>query len=176
MLCDELKRLKIVKSVCCETVRQVLKKQTASLGGRTFFCIAEADRPRFVARMEAVLDVYQATYDDRRPLICMDEASRQVLADVTPPLPMKPGVPRRIDDKYERHEVRSLLLSTTRSRAGAVSDVAKAARGSTGPTKYGSSWKRITRMPSWSRSSATISTRMTRRVCTLRSTPRRRIV
>ena len=60
--------------------------------------------------MEELLDVYQATYDDRRPLICMDEASRQVLADVTPPLPMKPGAPRRIDDKYERHEVRSLLL------------------------------------------------------------------
>ena len=60
--------------------------------------------------MEEVLDVYQATYDEKRPLICMDEASRQVLEDVTPPLPMKPGKPLRIDDKYERHEVRSLLL------------------------------------------------------------------
>lgn len=60
--------------------------------------------------MEEVLDVYQATYDEKCPLICMDEASRQVLEDVTPPLPMKPGKPLRIDDKYERHEVRSLLL------------------------------------------------------------------
>lgn len=40
----------------------------------------------------------------------MDEASRQVLADLTPPLPMKPGTPRRVDDKYEREEVRSLLM------------------------------------------------------------------
>jgi hypothetical protein len=40
----------------------------------------------------------------------MDEASRQVLEDVTPPLPMRPGAPLRVDDKYERHEVRSLLL------------------------------------------------------------------
>jgi len=40
----------------------------------------------------------------------MDEASRQVLDDVMPPLPMKPGAPRRIDDKYERLEVRSLLM------------------------------------------------------------------
>jgi hypothetical protein len=40
----------------------------------------------------------------------MDEASRQVLADVTSPLPMKPGAPRRVDDKYERVEVRSHLL------------------------------------------------------------------
>jgi hypothetical protein len=60
--------------------------------------------------MEAVLDVYQEDYDEKHPLICMDEASRQVLEDVTPSLPPKPGTPRRIDDKYERHEVRSLLL------------------------------------------------------------------
>jgi hypothetical protein len=60
--------------------------------------------------MEEILDVYQESYDDRRPWICMDEASRQVLDDVTPPLPMKAGAPRRIDDKYERVEVRSLLM------------------------------------------------------------------
>lgn len=34
MLCDELQRLKIVKSVCCETVRQVLKKTNCDLGRR----------------------------------------------------------------------------------------------------------------------------------------------
>ena len=60
--------------------------------------------------MEEVLDIYQETFDDERPLICMDEASRQVLADVTPPLSMKPGAPKRIDDKYERLEVRALLM------------------------------------------------------------------
>ena len=32
MLCDELKRLQIVKSVCCETVRQALKKTNCNLG------------------------------------------------------------------------------------------------------------------------------------------------
>ena len=60
--------------------------------------------------MEAILDVYQETFDDRHPLICMDEASRQILSDVSEPLPMKPGSPRRVDDKYERGGVRSLLL------------------------------------------------------------------
>jgi hypothetical protein len=60
--------------------------------------------------MEEVLDVYQETYDEKHPLICMDEAARQVLADKTPPLPMKPGKPKRIDDKYEREGVRSLLM------------------------------------------------------------------
>jgi hypothetical protein len=60
--------------------------------------------------MEAVLDVYQEAYDARHPLICMDEASRQVLADVSAPLPPKPGAPRRVDDKYERRDVRALLM------------------------------------------------------------------
>lgn len=60
--------------------------------------------------MEEVLDVYQETYHKKHPLICMDEASRQILSDVTPPLPMKPGAPKRVDDKYERGDVRALLM------------------------------------------------------------------
>jgi len=60
--------------------------------------------------MEEVLDVYQQPYDTRHPLICMDEASRQILSDLVEPLPMKPGTLKRIDDKYDRHGVRALLL------------------------------------------------------------------
>jgi DDE superfamily endonuclease len=60
--------------------------------------------------MEEVLDVYQQSYDSRHPLICMDEASRQLLSDLNEPLPPKPGTLQRIDDKYERHGVRSLLM------------------------------------------------------------------
>jgi len=60
--------------------------------------------------MEAVLDVYKEDYDPRHPLICMDEASRQILSDKNTPLPMKPGTPKRVDDKYERHGVRALLM------------------------------------------------------------------
>ncbi len=66
--------------------------------------------------MEELLDVYQQPYDAEHPLICMDEASRQILSDLNEPLPMKPGTPKRpgtakrIDDKYERDGVRSLLM------------------------------------------------------------------
>jgi len=60
--------------------------------------------------MEEVLDVYEETYDATHPLICMDEASRQLLSDVSAPLPMKPGCPKRVDDKYERRGVRSLMM------------------------------------------------------------------
>lgn len=60
--------------------------------------------------MEFVLDVYQGQYDERHILIGMDEASRQLLADIMEPLPMKPSTPRRVDDKYDRHGVRSLFM------------------------------------------------------------------
>jgi len=33
----------------------------------------------------------------------MDEAARQLLSDAFDPLPLKPGRPKRVDDKYERH-------------------------------------------------------------------------
>jgi hypothetical protein len=60
--------------------------------------------------MERVLDVYHETYDQTHPLICMDEASKQVLSDVDPALPLSPGVPRREDHHYERKDVRALFL------------------------------------------------------------------
>jgi hypothetical protein len=60
--------------------------------------------------MEEVLDVYQESFDETHPLIGMDEASRQILSDKTEPLPMKPGSPRRVDDKYERGGVRALFM------------------------------------------------------------------
>ena len=66
--------------------------------------------------METVLDVYQQEYDEKHVLICMDEASRQILADLSEPLPArpkrgdKPGTWKRVDDKYVRQGIRSLLL------------------------------------------------------------------
>jgi hypothetical protein len=79
------------------------------------FCIAAADRARFVARMETVLDVYQEPFDAKHPLICMDEASRQILSDLFEPLTAKPattkpGTAKRVDDKHDRHGVRALMM------------------------------------------------------------------
>jgi hypothetical protein len=60
--------------------------------------------------MEEVLDVYQEDYDHTHPLICMDEASRQILCNYVEPLPMRPGRAKRQDDKYVRHGVRALMM------------------------------------------------------------------
>lgn len=60
--------------------------------------------------MERLLDVYCEEFDDRHPLICMDEASKQIVSDVDRALPMSPGQPRREDHHYERQGVRALFM------------------------------------------------------------------
>lgn len=60
--------------------------------------------------MEDVLDVYTAEYDDEHPLICMDEASKQLLESEVESLPLAPGQPVREDYHYQRQGVQSLFL------------------------------------------------------------------
>jgi transposase len=60
--------------------------------------------------MEDVLDQYATPDDPRCPLVCMDEAAPQVLADAVEPLPAAPGQPRREDYHYQRLGTRSLFL------------------------------------------------------------------
>jgi hypothetical protein len=43
--------------------------------------------------MEDVLEVYTRPYDPRRPQVCLDETSRQLLGEVNPPRPVAPGRP-----------------------------------------------------------------------------------
>lgn len=60
--------------------------------------------------MEDVLEVYKRPYDPKRPLVNVDEASKQLVADVTPPLPMRPGQPERMDYEYERRGTANLFM------------------------------------------------------------------
>ena len=53
--------------------------------------------------MEDVRDVYPRPYDPARPLVCLDEPSRQVLAEPRDALPVAPGPPARHDPEYARN-------------------------------------------------------------------------
>lgn len=61
--------------------------------------------------MEDVLDVYQGTYDEQHPLVCMDESPRQLLADVQEALPVAAAQPRREDYEYQREGTCNLFLA-----------------------------------------------------------------
>ena len=62
--------------------------------------------------MEDVLGVSTRPYDPRRPQVCLDETSRQLLGEVTPSLPPAPGRPAREDYEYVRQGVCNLFLVT----------------------------------------------------------------
>lgn len=61
--------------------------------------------------MELVLDVYQRPYDPSHPVVCMDEASKQLIDDVRAPLPVKPGWVAKEDSHYERHGTCNLFIA-----------------------------------------------------------------
>ena len=56
----------------------------------------------FVAAMEDVLDVYTRPRDPARPLVCLDETSKQLVGETRTPEPMQPGQPARHDYEYKR--------------------------------------------------------------------------
>jgi hypothetical protein len=61
--------------------------------------------------MEDVLAVYMRPRDPDCPLVCLDETSKQLLAEMRLPIPMKPGRPARCDYEYERNGTANLLLA-----------------------------------------------------------------
>ncbi len=77
---------------------------------REQWCIPPEADADFVWRMEDVLDVYTRPYDPRRPQVCLDETSRQLLAETREPLPLEPGQPARHDPEYVREGVVNLFL------------------------------------------------------------------
>jgi hypothetical protein len=64
----------------------------------------------FVAAMEDVLAVYTRPRDPDRPLVCLDETSKQLLAETRVPIQMKPGRPARYDYEYERNGTANLFM------------------------------------------------------------------
>jgi hypothetical protein len=64
----------------------------------------------FVAAMEDVLEVYAQPYDPKRPQVCFDEGGKQLIGEVRPPLPVRPGSPRREDYEYERNGTANLFM------------------------------------------------------------------
>jgi len=64
----------------------------------------------FVAAMEDVLAVYTRPRDPDYPLVCLDETSKQFLAETRLPIPMKRGRPARCDYEYERNGTANIFM------------------------------------------------------------------
>lgn len=60
--------------------------------------------------MEDILEVYKLPYDAKRPLVCLDESSKQHVKETRIPLLMESGKPERFDTEYERNGVSHLFM------------------------------------------------------------------
>ncbi len=64
----------------------------------------------FVCAMEDVLEVYQRPYDSRRPVVCLDEAMKQLVKETRKNIPAALGRPERTDYEYERNGTANLFM------------------------------------------------------------------
>jgi hypothetical protein len=60
--------------------------------------------------MEQVLETYKKQYDPSKPLVCMDETSKQLVRETHQPIAPEAGQPLRYDYEYERNGVANLFM------------------------------------------------------------------
>ena len=75
------------------------------------WCLSEGPSADFVAAMEDVLEVYHRPYDADRPVVCMDECSKQLIGEVREPLLPKPGHVAKQDSEYERRGTANVFMA-----------------------------------------------------------------
>ena len=110
LLADKLVELDIVDTISDEKVRRTLKKTSTSPGIRNSGASRRQATPNSFARMEDVLAVYHRPSDAKRPLVCLDEASKQLISETRTPLPPEPGRPERFDYEYVRNGTANLFM------------------------------------------------------------------
>src|SRR6184192_1598999 len=86
------------------------QKNTLQPHRRQHWVIPPKANSAFVAAMEDVLAVYTRPRDGDCPLVCLDETSKQLIAETRVPIPMKAGRPARFDYEYERNGTANLFM------------------------------------------------------------------
>ncbi len=61
--------------------------------------------------MEDVLDIYKKPYDEKKPVICVDESNKQLIKETRASIPAEPGKPERFDTEYERNGTSNIFLA-----------------------------------------------------------------
>jgi len=75
-----------------------------------YWVIPPEANSEFVASMEEVLETYEQPYDQRFPVVCMDEQPVQLLKERRVPIPATKEYPRRVDYEYERAGTASIFM------------------------------------------------------------------
>ena len=60
--------------------------------------------------MEDVLEVYHRPYNEKFPMVCLDETNRQLIGQTRKSIEAKPGRNKRVDYEYRRNGVVNLFM------------------------------------------------------------------
>ena len=60
--------------------------------------------------MEDVLEVYKRPYAPKRPVVCLDETSKQLIGETRTPVPAAPGQVAHYDCEYVRNGVANIFM------------------------------------------------------------------
>ncbi|MGB8640624.1 MAG: IS630 family transposase [Pseudolabrys sp.] len=110
LLEEKVVELRIVERASDNTIARTLKKTFLKPHLKQQWIIAPDASAAFVANMEDVLEVYQRPRDRERPVVCLDETSKQMIAETREPIPAKPGRKVRHDYEYARNGVANLFM------------------------------------------------------------------
>jgi hypothetical protein len=88
------------------------------------WCIQRID-PEYRKRMYDVLDLYEENYDPKRPVICLDEKAKQIIADKIMPIPMTPGCSEMYDYEYIRNGTANIFVAVDFKAGKRVTKVTK---------------------------------------------------
>ena len=109
LLADEMVVLGLVDSISTETVRQALKKTTFSPGSSDMVHSAQGQRRVRLADGRRDPDL-PAAVRSAYPVVCFDEACKQLFGEVRPRQPARSGSPAIVDYEYERKGVCCQLM------------------------------------------------------------------
>ncbi|MGF1621260.1 MAG: IS630 family transposase [Rhodomicrobiaceae bacterium] len=110
LLAEHVVERKIVPAAHFNTVGRAPQKNDLKPHLTDYWVIPPKANAAFVAAMENVLDIYTQPRDPARPLVCLDETSKQLVAETRMPEPMQPGQPARHDYEYKRNGVANLFM------------------------------------------------------------------
>lgn len=74
------------------------------------WCIPPEQDAAFVCAMENVLETYKRPYDAKRPVVCMDETSKQLVKETRLAMPPAAGRAERFDYEYERNGTANVFM------------------------------------------------------------------
>lgn len=102
-----------IETISPATIGRRLHEKDIKPWQKKMWCIPEVDAA-FVAHMEDVLELYAEPPDPARPVVCVDETLKQLVADVKTPLPARPGSIEKYDYHYRRNGTANLFVFVDR--------------------------------------------------------------